>query len=444
MSGAVDLATLLDSAPLGDFQIGVVALCAVMVMIDGFDTQVIGMVAPAIASSWHIAPAAFGSVFALGLFGGLIGVLALGPAGDRLGRKPVLIAAIALFAGVSLFTPWATTLSTLALIRFIAGLGMGGALPGLIAMTSEYLPAARRPNITALMYCGFPFGSVLAGIATAQMLPRFGWPSVFYVGSVIPVAILPLFAWWVPESAQFLAARGKREQVERILGRLGCSRRWNGQIGRTTHAPRSAIASLFAQGRARGTLLLWLTLFLSLLLTVFLVSWLPLVTHSSGVNLRSSVLAVAALNIGGIVGCYFIGKLSNRHGATRPIALGYGLGGFAIALIGYVGHSGPGLLAVAFVAGALTVGAQMCAIGLAASFYDTALRATGVGWSLGSGRVGAVVGPALGGALIGAGLSARTLFDVAGVVSLGAAISAFSLSHAIKRVEQDAAADPHF
>lgn len=413
-----------------------------MVMIDGFDTQVIGMVAPAIAATWHIAPAAFGRVFAVGLLGGLIGVLTLGPAGDRFGRKPVLIGAIALFASTTLLTVLTTSVAALTEVRFVAGFGMGGALPGLLAVTSEILPTAHRARITALMYCGFPFGSVLAGIVAAQMLPRFGWPSVFYIGSIAPLALLPLFAWWLPESVHFLARKGQRTRVEKILSRIDTSARWNGRQARSVDAQRASIRSLFEQGRALGTLVLWLTLFLSLLLTVFLVSWLPLLAHNAGIGLRSSVLAVSALNIGGIIGCYVIGKLSDRYGASKPIALGYGLGGLGVALIGYVGHSGVGLLATAFAAGMLTVGAQMCAIGLAASFYEASVRGTGVGWALGSGRLGAVVGPAIGGVLVGAGLSMQSLFLVAGFVSVGAALAALSMSGAIRRVTREVAPEP--
>ena len=420
----------------------VVALCTLMVMIDGFDTQVIGMVAPAIAASWQVTPASFGAVFGIGLFGGLIGVLALGTASDRLGRKPVLVAAIALFAGISLLTPLTTSLGGLIAVRFVAGLGMGGALPGLIATTSEYLPKAVRTNVTALMYCGFPLGSVLAGVVAAQMLPRFGWPSVFYVGSIIPLALLPWFAWQVPESVHFLAVRGERERVERILARLKSGIRWNGRLAHMSDARRSPVAGLFAQGRASVTVLLWITLFLSLLLTVFLASWLPLVAHTAGIDINSSVLAVSALNIGGVIGCYFIGRLGTRYGAVRPIAVGYGLGSLGVALIGHVGHSGGALLAAAFVAGTLAVGAQMCAIGLAASFYDASLRATGVGWSLGAGRLGAVAGPALGGMLIAAGLSTQALFLVAGLVSLGAALAVLSIGAAVRRVVSDVPVAP--
>lgn len=198
-----DLDSLIDAGRISRFQIMVITLCAVMVMIDGFDTQVIGMVAPAIAASWHVPPAAFGAVFGIGLFGGLLGALSLGDAGDRFGRKPVLIASILLFAVFSLLTPLASTIQSLTIVRFIAGFGMGGALPGLIAITSEYSPKAVRANVTALMYCGFPVGSILAGVVAAQMAPHFGWQSVFYVGGTLPLVLLPIFVWLVPESIRF-------------------------------------------------------------------------------------------------------------------------------------------------------------------------------------------------------------------------------------------------
>jgi AAHS family 4-hydroxybenzoate transporter-like MFS transporter len=430
MAAEADLDAVIDSGRLGRFQLLVIALCALMVMIDGFDTQVIGMVAPSIAAAWHVAPAAFGPVFGLGLFGGLIGVVTLGSAGDRFGRKPVLVAAILLFATVSLLTPLTASLPALIAVRFVAGFGLGGALPGLIAITSEYSPRAVRANVTALMYCGFPLGSVIAGLVSAQMVPRLGWSSVFYVGSLVPLALLPVFVWVVPESVRFLAVRGDHARVAKILARMGCSATWNGKLAQAAPTRGSSVARLFTGGRAMGTALLWTTLFLSLLVTVFMVSWLPLVARAAGIDIRSSVLAVSAWNVGGIVGCYVIGRLRNRYGPVKPIALAYGLGAVGVALLGCVGNSGLELLVAALVAGMLTVGAQMCIIGLSASFYDTSLRATGVGWSLGAGRVGAVVGPVIGGVLIGAGLSTPALFFVAGLVSLAAAVAVFAMGGA--------------
>jgi MFS transporter, AAHS family, 4-hydroxybenzoate transporter len=434
MAADADLDEVIDSSRLGRFQMFVIALCALMVMIDGFDTQVIGMVAPSIAAAWHVPPAAFGPVFGLGLFGGLIGVVTLGSASDRFGRKPVLVTAILLFSSVSLLTPLTTSLPALIAVRFVAGVGMGGALPGLIAITSEYSPKAVRANVTALMYCGFPLGSVLAGVVSAEMVPRLGWPSVFYVGSLVPLALLPVFVWVVPESVRFLAVRGDHERVAKILVRMRCSATWSGRLTQASHEQRSSVARLFTGGRAMGTTLLWTALFLSLLLTVFMVSWLPLVARTAGIDIRSSVLAVSAWNVGGIVGCYVIGRLRNRYGPVKPIALAYGLGAVAVALLGWVGNSGLELLVAALVAGTLIVGAQMCIIGLSASFYDTSLRATGVGWSLGAGRVGAVIGPLIGGVLIAAGLSTPALFLVAALVSLAAALAVFIMGRAAKQV----------
>ncbi|MDB6156337.1 MAG: transporter, family, 4-hydroxybenzoate transporter [Gammaproteobacteria bacterium] len=438
MTAEADLDGVIDSSRLGRFQGLVIALCALMVMIDGFDTQVIGMVAPSIAAAWNVPSAAFGPVFGLGLFGGLLGVVILGSASDRFGRKPVLVSAILLFAGVSLLTPVTTSLTELSAVRFVAGFGMGGALPGLIAITSEYSPKAVRANVTALMYCGFPLGSVLAGVVSAQMVPRSGWQSVFYVGSLVPLGLLPVFAWIVPESLRFLVARGDHGQVAKILARMSSGVSWNGKVAQARHGQRSRVGRLFTDGRAMGTASLWAVLFLSLLLTVFLVSWLPLVARSAGIDIRSSVLAVSALNLGGIVGCYVIGRLRNRFGSEKPIALGYAFGAVGVALIGWVGHSGLALLVAALLAGMLSVGAQMCAIGLSATFYDTSLRATGVGWALGSGRAGAVVGPIIGGVLISAGLSTPALFLVAGGVSLAAGLAVFSMGFATRRVAPDA------
>jgi AAHS family 4-hydroxybenzoate transporter-like MFS transporter len=265
------------------------------------------------------------------------------------------------------------------------------------------------------------------------MVPFLGWSSVFYVGSLVPLALLPVFAWVVPESVRFLALRGDHERVAKLLARMRCSATWSGRLTQVSHEQRSPVARLFTDGRAMGTALLWTALFLSLLLTVFMVSWLPLVARAAGIDIRSSVLAVSAWNVGGIVGCYVIGRLRNRYGPVKPIALAYGLGAVAVALLGWVGNSGLELLVAALVGGILTVGAQMCIIGLSASFYDTSLRATGVGWSLGAGRVGAVVGPLIGGVLIAAGLSTPALFFVAGLVSLAAALAVFAMGSAARQ-----------
>jgi AAHS family 4-hydroxybenzoate transporter-like MFS transporter len=434
MAGQADLDTCLDQARIGPFQILVIVLCGLMVGIDGFNTQVIGLAAPAIASAWHVPAAAFGSVFGLGLLGNAVGTVVIGSAGDRFGRKPVLLASILLFAVVSLLTPFTHSISSLVIIRVISGFGLGGALPGLIAITSDYSPKPVRAKVTALMYCSFPVGSVLGGVASAQMIPTLGWGSVFYLGSVLPLLLLPVFAAVVPESARFLALKGDKAGVAKVLARMNSDVEWSGAVSMASGPGRASVAGLFANGRALGTTLLWIALFLSLLLSVFMVSWVPLVARASHIDIKSAVLAVSAWNIGGILGAYLIGRFSARFGLIWTIGLAYAVGGVGVAAIGLSGQSGTILLLASFISGTFVIGAQMSIIGLAASFYDTSQRATGVGWSLGVGKLGSVVGPMIGGVMIGAGMSTVALFGIAGLVSFATALAVFALSVASKRV----------
>jgi MFS transporter, AAHS family, 4-hydroxybenzoate transporter len=431
MSDTGGLDRALDSTKITGFQCAIIGLCALMAMIDGMDTQAIGLVAPAIASDWQVPAQAFGPVFGCSLFSGLIGALVAGQAGDRFGRKPILIFCVVVLTLGSLATPFTHSISGLLIVRLVTGFGLGGALPIIISITSEFSPKRLRLNIVALMYCGFPFGSVLGGVLAAQLIPRFGWASVFYIGGVVPLILIPAFALIMPESISFLAANGMRDQVEALSKRLGLQ--VADLVVQGKPQTNATVRRLFAEGQAIGTLLLWTALFLSLLLTVFLVSWMPLVAHQAGLGIKSAVLGVAALNLGGIVGCFFIGWLSKRVSSIVPIAIAYALGGVAVALIGLVVQSGQILLTVAFVAGILTVGSQMCAVALSASFYESALRSTGVGWALGIGRIGAVIGPVIGGILIAQHVTTPTLFLIAGAVSLGAGAAVLGIARSTRR-----------
>ena len=217
---AFDLDSVVNSGRLARSQYRIILICALVAMIDGFDTQCVAFVAPEIANSWHVAPSEFGSVFGAGLFGGMLGAMALGLAGDRFGRKPVLMFSVALFAICSLLTPFATSVSNLAALRFVTGLGLGGALPTAISLTSEYTPARLRATVVALMFCGFPLGAVIGGIAMAKLIPILGWTSAFYGGGAIPLLLLPLVAGWVPESIRFLALKGNTTAILSILDRM--------------------------------------------------------------------------------------------------------------------------------------------------------------------------------------------------------------------------------
>jgi AAHS family 4-hydroxybenzoate transporter-like MFS transporter len=433
--GTLDLETLVDTSPLGGQQLLIFGLCALVAMIDGFDTQSIGLVAPVIATAWRVKASTFGVVFGAGLFGSLIGAFLFGVAADRVGRKPALIAAMLLFAVVTLATPLTTSVGPLIAVRLVTGLGLGGALPILISITSEYAPARLRSTLVSLMFCGFPLGAVVGGVAATRLIPAFGWPSIFYIGAAIPLLLLPFILALVPESIRFLALNNEPARVSAILRRMKWAAAWDGELATgPSQAGRSRVAALFAEGRAVGTLLLWTTLFLSLLLTYFLINWIPIIARQSGIGMSSAVLAVASVNLGAIVGCLLIGRFADRQGdPTTFISFGFALGALAIILIGSSGQSSAWLLTTTFLAGVFSVGAQMCTVAYCASFYDTGLRATGVGWAIGVGRVGAIVGPVVGGLMVGAGMATARLFLIVGVMSAGAALAVFGVGQTAPR-----------
>ena len=406
-----DFASPMDASPLTRYQIGIIVLCAVVTMADGFDTQAIAFVAPEIARIWDVPIAQFGAVFGAGLLGGMAGALGFGMAADRFGRKPGLLLAMTLFGAASLATPLAHSMGALIALRVVTGIGLGGALPSVIALTSEYAPSRLRATLVTSMFCGFPLGAAIGAAASAWAIPAYGWQSILIVGGLIPVALIPLVAWIVPESIRFLVTQGKSARAQQILARmhlqLGSVPTTEKQLPRPKH---STIAGLFTEGRASGTLLLWLIFFLSLLMTYFLINWVPSIVNQAGLALQGAVVAVAMLNIGGVFGCVLLGRLIDRFGPYGVIACGYAIGAIAIAAIGYAGSSLLPVLAAAFITGFFSIGAQMCVVALVASFYSTELRATGIGWAMGMGRIGAIVGPVAGGLLVAAGLGAKALF----------------------------------
>jgi MFS transporter, AAHS family, 4-hydroxybenzoate transporter len=428
------LESLINVSPLSLPQFTVIGLCALVAMVDGFDTQCIGLVAPEIAVAWNVSVAQFGLVFGAGLFGGLLGGMAFGAIADRLGRKPALLLAVCIFSAMTLLTPVCTAMTQLTTVRLLTGVGLGGALPAIISLTSEYAPYRLRATLVAVMFCGFPLGAALGGLITARVMPVYGWTSVFYLGGGAPLLLLLPLSLFLPESARFLAHR-KPDRLERLLRKLGWEERWNGESGSVANSVRGSVRGLFSDGLASRTVLLWATLFCSLLLSYFLINWMPVLARHAGIQIQGAVIAVTMLNFGGLLGCLTIGQLSDRFGATRVVGLAFVIGGVAVTCLGLNGGSSVQMVCTAFLAGFFSIGGQMCTVALVPTFYNTGLRATGVGWSMAAGRFGAISGPIVGGALLAAGLSASILFLIVGGVSLVAAMAMLTLG-TIKPVTQ--------
>src|ERR1700730_7530502 len=215
----VDVAEFIDQQPVGGFQIRLLLTCAAVLFLDGFDTQAIGYVAPALAREWGLTKGALGPVFSAGLFGLMIGALVFGPLADRIGRKKIIIFSTLAFGLGTLVTAFVQDVNTLLAIRFLTGLGLGGAMPNAIDMTSEFNPRRRRATMVMIMFCGFSVGAALGGLLAAALIPQFGWRSVFVVGGVAPLLLVPILALRLPESVRFLALTGRaNERVAQLLG----------------------------------------------------------------------------------------------------------------------------------------------------------------------------------------------------------------------------------
>jgi AAHS family 4-hydroxybenzoate transporter-like MFS transporter len=427
----VDVADFIDRQPVGRFQIKLLATCAAVLFLDGFDTQAIGYVAPALAKEWSLTRAALGPVFSAGLFGLMIGALVLGPLADRVGRKKIIIFSTLAFGLGALTTAFVQEVNALLAIRFLTGLGLGGAMPNAVAMTSEFNPRRRRATMVMIMFCGFSVGAALGGFLAAALIPQFGWRSVFVVGGVAPLVMVPILALKLPESVRFLALAGRApERVAQLLCFINPKAAFTPSTRFAVHEPHLSgipVVHLFREGRTVATLLLWVVFFMSLLDIYFLANWLPTVLNDLGASVSEAVLIGSLLQVGGVVGTFALGSIIDRF-SFRALALVYFIAIFAVGAIGQLGHSAVLVATAIFVAGFCVVGGQIAANALAAAFYPTSVRATGVGWALGIGRVGSIIGPLVGGVLLTMKWSAGAVFLAAAVAALCAALAAFCLS----------------
>jgi AAHS family 4-hydroxybenzoate transporter-like MFS transporter len=428
----IDISTLIDRPKVSPYQWLIIALCAAVVFLDGFDAQAIGYVAPSLIKSWGLMPSELGPVFSIGLVGLMLGALFIAPLADRIGRRPLIILSTLLFGVFTLATAWADNLDHLLILRFLTGLGLGGCMPNAIALTSEYSPGRSRSLLVMLMFCGFTLGSLVGGLIAAELIPHLGWQSVFIAGGVLPLILAPVMYFAMPESLRYMAlTKAPQERIARIVQRLDRSLQLDADtryLVEEDSKHRMSVRRLLTDGRARRTLLLWIVFFMSLLDVYMLVNWLPTAMNSAGASVRTAILTGVILQFGGLIGPAPLGWMLDRFGARATMAPAYLIAAVAIALIGiFASTSIPLTMFVVFMAGFGVIGGQTAANAVAATSYPTEIRSTGVGWALGVGRVGSIVGPALAGVLLSMDVSIRDIFFLSAFPAAIAALAAWGL-----------------
>lgn len=445
----VDVPALIDARPIGRFQLGIFLLAGAAMIIDGFDVQSMGFVAPELVRDWGIERGALGSVFSASLVGMLLGSLALSVLADRIGRRPVLVVSM-LFAGVCMLgTAHTHSVMQLLAMRTLSGVGVGAIMGNAMALVSEYSPARRRASTMMLVSCGFTAGAVFGGLVSGWLIPLAGWRAVFLAGGAVSLAIGVLMAVWLPESVQFLVLRGHRpEQAARLVARivsgadavpgLAGSRLVAGaRVAKPSGAP---VAELFQGGRAGITLLLWGLNFANLLNLFFLSNWLPTIIADMG-HTRGVAIAVGTLlQVGGTLGTIGMGLLIDRAGYARVLVPAFVVAAVAIVAIGQPGLPLAPLLAVVTIGGLCIVGGQPAINALTASVYPTHIRATGIGWGLGIGRAGSILGPVAAGQLAMLGGSDRIMFAASAVIALASCVMMLALARRRRALRPDVAA----
>jgi AAHS family 4-hydroxybenzoate transporter-like MFS transporter len=420
---------VIDGRPLGAFQLRVALLCALVLIVDAFDSTSIGFVAPRLSVVWHLAPGALGPVFAWGFFGQLLGAVVAGPVADRFGRKAVLILGVIEFGLGALATTRAYSLESLLVLRVITGLGLGAALPNAIALVTEISPVARRSLMLAVVLCGMTLGAATAGMVAARLLPLYGWTAVFAVGGLLPLALAPFLALGLPESPYFLALAGNRDAaIAAILRKIDPAVPGGATfVIRETRATGLSIKHLFRDGRALTTVLLCIVVFMNNFLIYVFASWLPSLARASGLTEQASVLTGVAMNVGGLGGTLAMGWFLGRFRIERLMGINYLAAAGWIGLLAVVaGERTPmGLCAAA--AGFCIVGGQTGANALLAYRYPTSLRATALSFGLASGRVASIVGPLAAGWVIALGWPTRLTFFLAVIPALSAALGVLCL-----------------
>jgi AAHS family 4-hydroxybenzoate transporter-like MFS transporter len=432
----VNITSVIDNSRLGAFQWGVFFLCGLCLIMDGFDLQAIGYVAPALVRDWKIASSSMGPVFSAALVGVLFGSLLFSMLADRIGRRPVLIGVTLYFSALTFMTARVHSVDELLIVRFLGGLGLGGIMPNAMALVGEYSPA--RSRVTAMMVVsnGFTLGAAFGGPIAAYLIPNYGWRGVFYFGAVTPLVIAVIMYFLLPESLQFLALRGRdKSQIARWLTRVDPTVDAGPATEYVTPEKKKRgvpMIQLFHDGRALGTTMLWIVNFMNLLNLYFLSNWLPIVVSGAGYSNSIAVNSAAVLQVGGVVGTLVLSSFVYRFGFTPVLTLSFALACVSIAAIGQPYLSLALLFVVVFLAGFGVPGSQAGLNAFSATYYPTDLRATGVGAGLGIGRIGSIVGPLVGGVLLGRHWAARELFVAAAIPALISAVVMFSLRWVIK------------
>lgn len=427
----VDVHQIIDNARFSQFHWLVMCLCALLLIFDGYDLFIYGVVLPVIMQEWGLTPLEAGALGSYALFGMMFGALVFGTLADRIGRKKGIAICFLLFSTATVLNGFASTPTEFGIFRFLAGLGCGGLMPNVVALMNEYAPKKLRSTLVAIMFSGYSLGGMFSAGLGIYMLPRFGWEAMFFAAAV-PLLLLPVILWKLPESVGFLVRQGRTVQARKLLNQIDPSLALSAGdelVMNEVKGKSASVLELFREGRGVRTISIWVAFFCCLLMVYALGSWLPKLMANAGYSLGSSLSFLVALNLGGMFGAILGGWLGDRFNLAKVVVVFFAVSVVSISLLGFKTPM-PVLYALITIAGATVIGTQILLYAAAAQFYGLSIRSTGLGWASGIGRNGAIVGPLLGGALLGINLPLQLnfiAFAIPGVIA-ALAMAVFAVS----------------
>ena len=410
----------LENQRIGSLQLRVALLCTLVQICDGYDINSVAWAVPKLIDVWHLPPPAFTTAFLWSSIGIMVGALSAGPIGDRVGRKPLLVASLLIFGLASLASALAPSLLALTPARFFTGLGIGGAFPGAASLAGDYAPQRRRALLIMASFTGAPVGGFLGGqLVSLWLLPQFGWRSIFVAGGLFPLILVPILLRWLPESPRFLARKQSLSaRAAALLKEFGIAENQRHEVDVAEENP---VKLLFGRGYLLQTLLMWVIFFCSLLNLFLFGYWMPTVFKLIGFTPAQAVFASSLRDCGAIFAVLYLGWAIDHVGPERSLAIHYALGAVFIAMIALVAMPYALLLAVTFLAGMTIIGSQTGANATCGKLYPARMRTSGLGWALGIGRLGGIAAPVLGGYLLSLGMPPTRIFLVACLFAVVAA-----------------------
>ena len=408
------VSVVIDEAPIGREHVRIFLICAIVMSLDGFDLGLLGFVVPAIAADWSLPPSSFGFALSASLIGVAFGSAIAGWMGDRFGRRSTLLWMFVVGGLGSLLTAFCTDLTTLSVCRFITGFGMGGTIPNVIALVTEFAPARRRAFLIVMVYSMAALGSTGASLIAGPLIAAYGWESMFVVGGVLPMLVGAIVMSSLPESIRFLIASGRNaalasQLLQRLSGRSAedplLQQALSAQRERASETPTAPPATrmLFAGWLQVATPLLWVAFIGTQALVFFNSSWLPTILRDAGFSIEVAIRATGLMHFGSVFGGLVISWLATRFSLAYLLALLYFLATVSLIALGSGVRGDAAAYALAFCVGFTVGGASYCLGAFTSSCYPDTLRARGVGWGLGVGRIGSISSPLLGGAALAAG-----------------------------------------